>query len=147
MSALKLASLLFFIFLFSGCSSDDAEVVIDNLSYEIIFESQLSYSRGEKIPKQYKVFTDREDWLDFIPTIEEVNPDRAENLENIDFDFTNANLIIVIGEFYNSCCTKITINQVYKRSDNIIVDFEESEPGVAAALSQTYLLLKTQKQN
>ena len=147
MSALKLTSLLFFIFLFSGCSNDDAEVVIENLSYEIIFESQLSYSRGEKIPKQYKVFTDREDWLDFIPTIEEVNPDRAENLENIDFDFTNANLIIVIGEFYNSCCTKITINQVYKRSDNIIVDFEESEPGVAAALSQTYLLIKTQKQN
>ncbi|MCL6217905.1 hypothetical protein [Zunongwangia pacifica] len=145
MSIDKLVPILFLILLFTSCATDDAEVVIENLSYDVFFENQLSYSEGEKIPKQYQLFTNREDWLAFIPTIERVNPDRAENLRNIEFDFANNNLIIVIGQFFNSCCTKISISRIYKRNDNLIVEFEESEPGMLAALSQTYLLLKTPK--
>ncbi|HCV82865.1 MAG TPA: hypothetical protein DGQ38_17640 [Zunongwangia profunda] len=137
--------LLFSMSLFMSCSTDDAEVVIEKLSYEVLLESQLSYYEEEKIPKQYQVFTSQEDWLAFIPTIERVNPDRAKTLRNISFDFNKNNLIIVIGEFFNSCCSQITINQIFKRNNKIIINFEESEPGMAGALSQTYLVLKTSR--
>ena len=145
MTAYKFSPLLLLLFLFLGCSNDDAEVVIENLSYEVFFENHLSYSEQEKIPKQYQVFKNQKDWLKFIPTIEKVNPDRAKYLKKIEFDFGNDNLVIVIGENFSYCCSQITINQFYRRNNKIIADFEESGPGLAAAFSQAYLLLKTPK--
>ncbi|SHJ68228.1 hypothetical protein SAMN04487911_13041 [Arenibacter nanhaiticus] len=130
------------IFLLISCSKKE----IDNqISYEIIDQSTLSYSDENKIPKQFKVFESENEWMDFLPVIERVNPDQAESLRNLKFDFTSNNLIFVIGEFYNYCCSEITIDKVYENDGKIMVDFKESGPGSATALSQAYLILKSQK--
>ena len=132
------------IFLFINCSKEE---VGNEIAYDIILENSLSYSDDNQIPKQFKVFENDDDWNNFIPEIERVNPTRAEALKNLNFDFSNHNLIFVIGEFHNYCCTKIVINRVYKLDNLINVDFEESGPGnvAGAALSQSYLILKIQK--
>lgn len=91
------------------------------------------------------MFESETEWLSFIPEIERVNPHQAENLRNLNFNFTSNNLVIVIGEFFNYCCSEIKINQVYKKGGKIIVDIEESGPGSATALSQAYLILKISK--
>ena len=133
------------IFLFIGCSKEENDNII---SYEIILESMLSYSDQNQVLKQFKIFESEDEWNNFIPESERVNPRNAENLRNLDYDFSNHNLIIVIGRFHNYCCTKIHINRVYKKEDKVIVDFEESGPGnvAGAALSQSYLLVKIKKE-
>ena len=143
MNIQKLTIILCSIFLFSSCSKEEIK---NEISYEIIEENTLSYSEEEKIEKQFIVFESEDEWLDFIPQIERINPYRAEILKNINFDFSNSNLIIVIGEFFNYCCSTISIKSVYKIDERIIVDFEESGPGEATALSQAYLILKIQKE-
>ncbi|QYA26136.1 hypothetical protein G3I01_11630 [Gramella sp. MT6] len=135
--------ILFSIFLLSSCSKDE---VREGIPYEIIKDDHLSYSEEEKIQKQFKVFENENQWLDFIPEIERVNPHRAENLKNLNFDFTNNHLIIVIGEFFNYCCSQISINLIYRNGNQIIVDFEESGPRELTALSQAYLLIQIQKE-
>ncbi|TVZ27338.1 hypothetical protein JM83_2374 [Gillisia sp. Hel_I_86] len=138
----KLMIIICSIFLFLGCSKNE---IGNEISFEIIEESTLSYSDENKIPKQFKVFENENEWNGFILEIERVNPMQAENLRNPTFDFSNNNLIIVIGEFYNYCCSKITINRIYKSDGKIIVNFKESGAGPATALSQAYLLLKIPK--
>ncbi|RKS42498.1 hypothetical protein BC962_3287 [Gillisia mitskevichiae] len=130
------------ILLFIGCSKEETT---DQIAYEIIDESTLSYDEENKIPKQFLVIENENDWNDFIPEIERVNPNQAEKLKNLNFDFTSNDLIIVIGEFFNYCCSKIKINKVYKKDGKTMVDFEESGPGMATALSQAYLILEVQK--
>lgn len=140
----KLTIIICSIFLLIGCSKDE---IRDEISYEIIEENSLSYPEENKIPKNFLVFKSDNEWLNFIPEIERVNPKRAENLRNLNIDFTNYNLIIVIGEFFNYCCSEITINRVYKKGKKIIVDFEESGPGSATELSQAFLILKIRKED
>jgi len=130
------------ILLFTGCSKEEST---DQIAYEIIDESSLSYDEEDKIPKQFIVFENENDWNDFIPEIERVNPYQAEKLKNLNFDFTSNDLIIVIGKFFNYCCSEIKINKVYKKDGKTMVDFEESGPGMATALSQAYLILEVQK--
>ena len=143
MNIQKLTIIICSIFLFSSCSKEEIK---NEISYEIIEEYTLSYSEEEKIEKQFIIFESENEWLDFITHIERINPYRAENLKNINFDFSNSSLIIVIGEFFNYCCSTINIKSVYKIDERIIVDFEESGPGEATALSQAYLILKIQKE-
>jgi hypothetical protein len=142
MNFLKLPLVICTLILFKSCSKEEIK---DEISYEIIDENSLSYSAEEKIQKQFKVFRSETDWLDFLPQIEEVNPNQAEHLKNINFDFSNNDLIIVIGEFFNNCCSQINIRQVYRDNGRIMVDFEETGPGIATALSQAYLILKIKK--
>ena len=130
------------IFLFIGCSQEENA---SQISYEIIQEAYFSYSVEEKIPSQFRVFRNEDEWDNFIQEIDRIDATQTENLKNLDFDFTNNNLIIVIGEFYNSCCSEITINAVFENNNTIRVDFSESGPGEATALSQAYLILKTKK--
>jgi len=129
-------------FLFINCSKEE---IGDRISYEIIHENSLSYSEENKIPKQYKVFKNENEWNIFIPEIERVNPNQAEILKNLNFDFINNNLIIVIGEYYFYCCSEITINGVYNNREKVTVDFDESGPGELTAVSQAYLILKIKK--
>ncbi len=145
MTIQKLTIIICSISLLNGCSNDDD--AIEEISYEIIEERSLSYSDEAQIEKQYIVFESENEWLNFIPIIESVNPYQAEDLKNMDFNFTSEDLIIVIGEFFNSCCTQITINRVYRKNKNVIVDFEESKPGMLGALSQAYVVLKIPKAN
>ena len=143
MNIQKLKIILCSIFLFCSCSKDEIK---DEISYEKIEENTLSYSDEDKIEKQFIVFESENEWLDFIPQIERVNPYRAENFRNIDIDFSNYDLIIVIGEFFNYCCSKINIKSVHRIDNKTIVDFEETGPGEATALSQAYLILKIKKE-
>ncbi|TVZ27909.1 hypothetical protein JM83_2987 [Gillisia sp. Hel_I_86] len=138
----KMTIILCSIFLFNGCSKDENP---DGISYEIIKKNSLSYSEDPKIEKQFIVFKTENEWLNFIPQIERVNPNQAESLKNLNFDFTNNDLIIVIGEFYNYCCSEISIKRIYEKDNDIVVDFEESGPRGFTALSQAYLILKIQK--
>jgi len=130
------------IFLFISCSKEENG---NRISYEIIQDSFFSYSEEEKILEQFKVFRNENEWNNFILEIDRINSTQTENLKNLVFDFTNNNLIIVIGEFYNYCCSEITINGVYENSKKITVDFDESGPGELTALSQAYLILKIKK--
>lgn len=129
---------IFFSILLIGCSKEEID---KRVSYQIIEEGNLSYTE-EIIPKQFVVFENEKDWMEFLPQIEERNPSQAENLENLDFDFNNNSLILIIGEFYNNCCSSITINKVYRDENNLKVEFQETGPGLATALSQAFLVLR-----
>jgi hypothetical protein len=130
-------------FLFINCSKEETR---DRISYEIIHENSLSYSEENKIPKQFKVFENENEWNIFIPEIERVNPNQAEILKNLNFDFINNNLIIVIGEYFFYCCSEITIVGVYNNREKVTVDFYESGPGELTAVSQAILVLKIKKE-
>lgn len=134
---------IFLMTLGAGCAKED---VSNPISYEVIVESQLSYSDAEKIPKQYLVFENEAAWNDFIPEIERVNPSHGEGLRNLDFDFSNNNLIIIIGKHYNYCCSTISVHGVFKQNEDIVVQFTESGTGGYTALSQAYMLLKISKE-
>ncbi len=138
----NLILLVYSILILIGCSKEETT---DQITYEIIEESTLSYDQEDKISKQFIVFENENDWNDFIPEIERVNSNQAEKLKNLNFDFTSNDLIIVIGEFFNYCCSEIKINKVYKKDGKTMIDFEESGPGMATALSQAYLILEVQK--
>ena len=142
MKIYKLIVLTCSILLFTNCSKEELG---ENVSFQVIEEGSLSYT-GEKIPKQFIVFDNENDWMEFIPLIENRNPEDGEQLKNLDFDFNDNHLIIVFGEFYNYCCSTISINAVYKNGTNFIVDFDETGPGESAALSQAYVILEVSKQ-
>ena len=58
------------------------KIVGNEIAYDIILKNSLSYSDDNQIPKQFKVFENDDDWNNFIPEIERVNPTRAEALKN-----------------------------------------------------------------
>ena len=138
----KISFCVFLITLFTGCSQEDLS---DPITYEVILEGHLSYSDRAVIPEQYLFFKNENDWNNFLPQIERVNPFTAENLENLNFDFNENNLIIIIGKYYNTCCSMINVNGVYKRNENIVVKYKESGIGELQAVSQAYILLKISK--
>ncbi len=127
--------------LFLSISCDKADIN-EQIPFEIIEEGILSYSDLDKISKQYLVFKDNNEWTEFITKIEMVHPSTAKKLRGLDFDFENSDLGIVIGEFYNYCCSEIIIEKVYKENREIKIDFSESGPGIATALSQAYIILE-----
>ncbi|MCL8009540.1 hypothetical protein M8845_19120 [Gelidibacter japonicus] len=142
---MKAKTVLFFSILLSlsiGCSKEDLG---DSINYEVILEDHLSYGSEETIPEQTLVFKNESDLNVFLPVIEQVNPNRAENLKNLDFDFSQNDLILVIGKYYTYCCSKITINGVYKENKNVVVKYKESGPGGFTAISQAYTVLKISK--
>lgn len=130
------------IFLFISCNKED---IGDKISYEIIYDSYLSYSEESKIPKQFKVFKNENEWNNFILEIERLNPYGAEILKNLNFGFLDNNLIIVIGDYYLTCCSEVTINDIYSNHGKITVNFDESGPGELNAVSQAFLILKVKK--
>ncbi len=128
----------------TGCSKEDLG---DPINYEVILENHLSYVDEDIIQEQYLIFKNESDWNNFIPVIEQVNPSRAEQLSNLDFDFNEDNLILIIGKYYNSCCSKINISGVYLQDEGVVVKYKESGPGAATAISQAYTLLKISKED
>ena len=134
---------IFLMTLLLGCSKEEEPG--DSLAYEIILENSLSYYGEEEIPEQYIVFENQEDFNDFIPVIAAVHPEQAEDLRDLDVDFSKNNLIIIIGKYYLYCCSSIRVEGVYKTDEKILVKYEESGPGAATAISQAYVLLKVLK--
>lgn len=134
-----------FLSLSTGCSTE--EDFGDPINYEVIIESHLSYGNEETIPEQTLAFKNESDWNNFIPVIEQVNPSRAEKLKNLDFNFNENNLILIIGKYYTYCCSEINIHGVYKESDGVVVKYDESGPGAATAISQAYSLLKISRED
>lgn len=137
------------VFLFSiflsisiGCSKEDLG---DPINYEVILENHLSYDSEETIPEQTLVFKNESDLNNFLPAIEQVNPYLADNLKNLDFDFSQNDLILIIGKYYTYCCSKININGVYKENKGVVVKYKESGPGGFTAISQAYTVLKISK--
>lgn len=144
MSYKNLGVFIFLMTLFSGCTKEGLK---DSIPYEVILENQFSYWEEEKIPEQYLVFESETAWNDFIPEIERFDPSRGELLRNLEFDFSNNNLIIIIGKYFNYCCSKITVNGIYQDNDGIVVRYKESGPGGATMVSQAYTLLRISKQD
>ena len=126
----------------TGCTKEDLG---NPIAYEVILENHLSYAEVEIIPQQYLVFKHESDWNNFIPEIERVNPYQAEHLKSLNFDFYEDDLIIIIGKYYNYCCSKISVNGVYKENEIVVVKYNESRPGMATAVSQALTLLKISK--
>ncbi|MGY5851860.1 hypothetical protein [Salegentibacter sp. F14] len=133
-----------FLSLSIGCSKEDLG---DPINYEVILENHLSYVSEETIPEQTLVFNYESDLNSFLPVIEQVNPSRADNLKNLDFDFSQNDLILIIGKYYNYCCSKININGVYKENEGVVVKYKERGPGAATAISQAYTVLKISKED
>lgn len=130
--------------LLAGCSKEDRG---DPINYEVIFEGHLSYGEEEIIPEKYLVFNTETDWNNFISEIERVNPSQANNFKDIEFDFDDNNLILIIGKYYTYCCSKIDIEGVYKEEGGkVVVKYKESGPGGFTAISQAYMLLKISKE-
>ena len=128
--------------LWTGCTKEGPG---DPIAYEVILENHLSYSEEEIIPEQHLIFRNGSDWNNFLPEIERANPYQAEHLKNLNFDFNESSLIIIIGEYYHSCCSEITVNGIYKENEDLVVKYKESGPGIATAISQAYTLLKIPK--
>lgn len=144
MQRLKLPILFCLVLILNACSKEETKTEIP---YTILYEGDFSYSEEEKIQKQFRVFDSEKEWLEFLQQIEIFNPDRAEILENQDYDFESDNLVIIIGEFYNYCCSEIYIHGVYRTNGEIYVEFDETGPTVLTALSQAFVLLKIDKKN
>lgn len=130
--------------LWTGCTKEDPGNPID---YQLILESHLSYAEEEIIPPQYLIFKNELDWNNFIPVIERVDPYRAEYLSSLSIDFNEDISIIIIGKYHNTCCSKISVNGVYKDNGNVVVKYKESAPGELTAVSQAFTLLKISKEN
>lgn len=143
MSCKNLLTCISLMTLLLGCSKE--EELGNSLPYEMILENSLSYSEVEQISEQYVVFENQNDFNDFIPVIGAVHPEQAEDLRDLDVDFNKDNLIIIIGKYYLYCCSIISVEGVYNKNENIVVKYEESGPGEAAAISQAYILLKLSK--
>ncbi len=142
---LKIVFLLsIFLSLSISCSKEDWG---DPINYEVILENHLSYDSEETIPEQTLVFKNESDLNNFLPVIEQVNPYRADSLKNLDFDFSQNDLILIIGKYYTYCCSKININGVYKENNGVVVKYKESGPGEATAVSQAYTVLKISKED
>ena len=109
---------LFLLILGSGCTKEEPN---NSILYEVILENYLSYSEEEKIPEQYLVFKNETDWNNFIPEIERVNPSQAEHFKVLDFDFDKNNLIIIIGKYYNYCCSRISVHGIYNKNGIAVV--------------------------
>lgn len=144
MQRLKLPILFCLVLILNACSKEETKTEIP---YTVLYEGDFSYSEEEKIQKQFRVFDSEDEWLEFLQQIEIFNPDRAEILENQDYDFESDNLVIIIGEFYNYCCSEIYIHGVYQTNGEIYVEFYETGPTVLTALSQAFMLLKIDKKN
>lgn len=144
---MNLKNLLLYVILLAlgtGCSKEDLGEPID---YEVVLENHFSYANEEIIPEQTLVFENESDWDNFLPLIERVNPFRADNLKNLDFNFSENNLILIIGKYYNYCCSKINIDGVYKENKRVVVKYKESGPGEATAISQAYTFLKISRED
>lgn len=128
----------------TGCTKEDLG---NPIAYEVILENHLSYSEQAIIPEQYLVFKNETDWNNFIPEIELVNPNLDEHFKSLNFDFIENNLVIIIGKYYNTCCSKISVNGVYNGIEDVVVKYKESGPGELNAVSQAYTLLKISKEN
>ena len=128
--------------LFTGCTKEELG---DPIPYEIIFEGQTSYAEQAIIPEQYLLIKNETDWDNFIPEIERVDTYLAEDLRNLNFDFIENYLIVIIGKYYNYCCSEINVNGVFKENKNIVVKYSESGPGGFTAISQAYTLLTISK--
>lgn len=139
----KLLILISILFLSISCDKDET---YEQISFRIIEEGNMSYSDLNKISKQYLIFENNNEWLDFLTEIERVHPSTAEKLKDLDFDFDQYHSGMVIGEFYNYCCSKITIEKVYKENGEVRIDFNESGQGIATALSQAYMILEIEKE-
>lgn len=140
----KFGFYIFLITLLTGCTKEDLG---NPIAYEVILENHLSYAEQAIIPEQYLVFKNETDWNNFIPEIEQVNPNQADNLKKLNFDFNENNLLIIIGKYYNTCCSKISVNGVYKGNEDVVVKYKEGGPGELNAVSQAYTLLKISKEN
>ncbi len=140
----KLVYILIITIAIISCSPNK-EIEADSLSFEEIMEGHMSYSGPEEIQEQYVVLENQVELNNFIPVIENASSNLTQELEDLDFDFSNNNLIIVIGKWFSYCCSEITIERIYKNNEEVIVDFSETGPGIAAALSQAYLIIKIAK--
>ena len=144
MQYLKIPLFFCLFLILNACSKEETKAEIP---FEILYEGDFSYTEEERIQKQFRVFKSEEEWLGFLEQIENFNPGRAEILENQNYDFESDNLVIIIGEFYNYCCSKIIIHGLYRKNGEIQVDFDETGPTVLTALSQAFVLLKIDKKS
>ena len=133
--------LLLFILL-TGCSTEASR---DSLPYQIITEGHLSYSAEEKIPEQTRVFTHPDELEAFLEGIENVNPHRAQYLRELQINFSRDKLVIIIGEFFNYCCSSIIVKGIYEEGNKVLVEYTETDSGEAAALSQAYMVITVPK--
>lgn len=128
--------------LFTGCTT---EVSNDSLSYDIIAEGHLSYPAEEKIPEQIQILNNPTELEAFLEVIENVNPDRAQYLRELEINFSRDKLVIIIGEFFNYCCSSIIVKGIYEEGNEVLVEYTETGPGEAAALSQAYMVITVPK--
>lgn len=125
-----------------GCSKDGMQNAIP---YEVIHETHLSYADSEILPNQYDLVTSKSEWNDFLDQIARVSPSRAAVLEDLETDFQNHDLIVIIGKYFNYCCSELIVEGVFQAADHVMVQYKESDPGMAAAVSQALTLLKIPK--
>ena len=139
----KILSILLLILL-ASCNNNEEET-FNEVSFKTIYKGHMSYSNANPISKQYQVFEKRESWINFIGVIENLHPSTADALKNISFDFDTNNLGIVVGQFYSYCCSEIEILKIYTENNSTKIDFTETEPGMAAALSQAFVIVEISK--
>lgn len=136
---------LILLFVVTGCSKDEFQG--EKVSYTLLHEDHLSYYTQEKLPSQELVVKQEQEWLNIIESIAVFDSSRAEKLEELNINFQEASLIIIMEEFQNDCCNIIEISGIYQKEDNLIVDYGiKGHPGIGfAALSQAIKILKIPK--
>lgn len=140
---LKRFSILITILITSiSCSNDSTE---NNIVFEIMESGSLSYSEEDKIARQFIVIKDQDEWLKLIDKIEAINPGFKNNLANKEYDFSSKRIVFIIGQYQYYCCSEISVNSVFEKQGEIMVDFEESKAGMATAISQAYQIISISK--
>ena len=133
--------------LFYSCEKDNSDSPEEKeISYNILQEGTFTVSEDNKIPEQYLVFKNEEEWTSFVRFMEIINPEKSEEFQELDFNFTDKTLLIVNTLHNNDCCKEIEIIKVSREQGRIYVDFEtKNSNDTETNLNQSYLLLEVAK--
>lgn len=142
------AGLKIFILLsgFTACTKDGVKGTA--LPYEIIQEDYFSYTEGERIPAQNLAIQTQQEWSQFIYELGQQQQTAKEELEQVNTNFLENTLIILIEEYRTDCCNRFRIEGIYERENHIVVNYKLEDPNKLtsfAAISQVYLIVQIPK--
>ena len=129
-------------FVLTGCSNDDNDVIANDVQFTTVGKNSLS--GGENIPQSNFVFDNQTDWNIFINQVDIVN-DLSGTFNETNIDFTTFTVIAVVEEIKTSG-SEINIINVMENTNNIHIS-SELKMYASTVISQPFHIIKIPKTN
>lgn len=134
--------LMLSLFVLTGCSNDDNDVIANDVQFTTVGKNSLS--GGENIPQSNFVFNNQADWNNFINQVDAINSlSGTFNETNIDF---NAFTVIAVVEEIKTSGSEINIVNVMENTNNIHIS-SELTMYASTVISQPFHIIKIPKTN